>query len=115
MSEKNTSLPTLPETSSRSDSPRCVPDNASMDFIKEDEVPQGWGLYHYKNNKFYKIKDSIQFVPKWENFTEGLDSEKAKEVSTIYRYATAILVNNILCKKTNVVFSKRVLEYRNKL
>ena len=85
------------------------------DFIKEDEVPQGWGLYHYKNNKFYKIKDSIQFVPKWENFTEGLDSEKAKEVSTIYRYATAILVNNILCKKTNVVFSKRVLEYRNKL
>lgn len=85
------------------------------DFIKADEVPQGWGLYHYKNDKFYKIKDSIQFVSKWDNFEEGLNSEKAKEVSTIYRYATAILVNNILCKKTNIVFSKRVLEYRDKI
>ena len=49
------------------------------DFIKPNEVPQGWGLYHYKNNKFYKIKDSIQFIPKWDNFEEGLNSEKAKK------------------------------------
>ena len=31
------------------------------DFIKEDEVPQGWGLYHFKNGKFYKIKESDNF------------------------------------------------------
>ena len=70
------------------------------DFIKEDEVPQGWGLYHFKNDKFYKIKESDNFF---------LDDSERKEM---WRHNTELLLNQIICEKENIVFSKRILENR---
>ena len=69
-------------------------------FIKEDEVPQGWGLYHFKNDKFYKIKESDNFF---------LDDSERKEM---WRHNTELLLNQIICEKENIVFSKRILENR---
>lgn len=69
------------------------------DFIKAEEVPDSWGLYHYKNNKFYKIKDSRYF-------------NKGGAASNIYKHTVALLTNHIICEKQNIVFSKRVLENR---
>jgi hypothetical protein len=73
------------------------------DFIKAQEVPEGWGLYHYKNNRFYKIKeaDNIKFM---------LD---AVDVSARRRKNVELLVNFIITEKTNVVFHKRILEARD--
>jgi hypothetical protein len=31
-------------------------------LIKPEEVPNGWGLYWYKNGKFYQKKESFKFV-----------------------------------------------------
>jgi hypothetical protein len=70
------------------------------DFIKENEVPQGWGLYHFKNDKFYKIKESDNFF---------LDDLERKEM---WRHNTELLLNQIICEKENIVFSKRILENR---
>lgn len=70
------------------------------DFIKENEVPQGWGLYHFKNNKFYKIKESDNFF---------LNELERKDM---WRHNTELLLNQIICEKENIVFSKRILENR---
>lgn len=70
------------------------------DFIKENEVPQGWGLYHFKNGKFYKIKESDNF------FTDELEQKD------MYRHNTELLLNQIICEKENIVFHKRILENR---
>ena len=70
------------------------------DFIKAEEVPQGWGLFHFKNGKFRKIKESDKF------FTEDLEQKE------MYRHDTELLLNHIICEKENIVFSKRILENR---
>ena len=70
------------------------------DFIKEDEVPQGWGLYHFKNGKFYKIKESDNFFM----------SESEREL--MWKHNTELLLNQIICEKENIVFHKRILENR---
>lgn len=84
-------------------------------FIKPDEVPEGWGLYHYYGGKFHKIKDSIKFAYR---FNSGCTLSDASEVLRLGRYATALLVNHLICERTNIVFSKRVQEkqeyYRKK-
>lgn len=71
------------------------------DFIKPEELPEGWGLYHYKNNKFYKIKDSRYF-------------NKGSAASDIYKHTVELLTNHIICEKQNIVFAKRVLENRER-
>lgn len=60
------------------------------DFIKEDEVPQGWGLYHFKNGKFYKIKESEVF------FTTESERE------SMWKHNTELLLNQIICKLPTV-------------
>lgn len=72
------------------------------DFIKENEVPQGWGLYHFKNGKFYKIKESDNFF-----ITES-------EREDMWKHNTYLLLNQIICEKENIVFHKRILENREK-
>lgn len=74
------------------------------DFIKPNEIPEGWGLYHFKNGKFYKIKDA-------DNTCFLLNND---EVCIRQRRNTELLVNFIICERTNVVFHKRVLENRTK-
>ena len=71
------------------------------DFIKPEELPEGWGLYYYKNNKFYKIKDSRYF-------------NQGAAASNIYRHTVELLTNHIICEKQNIVFAKRVLENRER-
>ena len=70
-------------------------------FIKPEELPEGWGLYHYKNNKFYKIKDSRYF-------------NQGSAASAIYKHTVELLTNHIICEKQNIVFAKRVLENRER-
>lgn len=69
------------------------------DFIKPNEVPDGWGLYHFINNKFYKIKES-------EHFINGIERRFVRN--------TQLLINFIICERTNVIFAKRVLETRER-
>lgn len=66
-----------------------------------DEVPDGWGLYHFKNNRFYKIKevDRCCFM-------------KSEDVSARQRRNVQLLINFIICERTNIVFAKRVLKNR---
>lgn len=73
------------------------------DFIKPDEVPEGWGLYHFKNGRFFKIKEASR------NYFCDKD-----DVYSRYRHNVQLLVNFIICERTNIVFAKRVLENRVK-
>ena len=69
------------------------------DFIKPEELPEGWGLYYFKNNKFYKQSDS-------KNFAERAAG------SFILRSTIQLLSNHIICEKKNIVFSPRVTQNR---
>lgn len=63
-------------------------------LIQPEEVPNGWGLYWYKNGKFYQKKNSDYFK----------DIPKDKK----YRYLCWVLINEMSCRKHNVVVTKRI-------
>ncbi|MBO5606809.1 MAG: hypothetical protein J5930_09355 [Treponema sp.] len=74
------------------------------DFIRADEIPEGWGLYHFNGGKFHKIKEADRrcfFL-------------NADDVSLRQKRNVELLVNFIICERTNIVFHKRVLENRVK-
>lgn len=74
------------------------------DFIRADEIPEGWGLYHFKGGKFHKIKEAdgrCFFL-------------NADDVSLRQKRNVELLVNFIICERTNIVFHKRVLKNRVK-
>lgn len=73
------------------------------DFIKPDEIPEGWGLYHFKQGKFYRIKEADKRL-----------FSRDKDTGMRQKRNTSLLVNLIICEKKNIVFSKRVLENRKK-
>jgi len=68
------------------------------DFIKKEEVPDDWGLYHYINGKFKEIK-SIHNLPAELNQNKN------------WRIENSILIKQILgiqfFNKHNIVFNKR--------
>lgn len=70
------------------------------DFIKPEELPEGWGLYHFIKGKFRKIVESDRFYD--------------DDLSLRHRRNTELLVNFIITEKTNIVFAKRVLENRER-
>ena len=60
------------------------------DIIRVSDLPEGWGLYWYKNGKFYRKRESTQF-------RADLKKENALIVHAMRRYAsgddTGILIN----------------------
>ena len=59
-------------------------------LLQPEEMPEGWGLYWYKNGRFYKKKDSC-------NFRADLRTENNLLIHALRRYAsgddTGIIVN----------------------
>ena len=66
--------------------------------IPEDEVPPDWGLYYYKKNKFYLIKQPCNI----KDFSKNGKYELNK-----YKYLTWVLINELICKKPNVIRNER--------
>ena len=60
------------------------------ELLQPDEMPEGWGLYWYKNGRFYNKKDSA-------NFRANLRTENDLLIHALRRYAsgdeTGIIVN----------------------
>lgn len=74
------------------------------DFIKPEELPEGWGLYWYINGKFHMKRGSSNF-----HFYED-DQHYARR----QKCNSIILINALSYCKSNIVYSKRVLDNRIK-
>lgn len=61
------------------------------------------GLYHFKNDKFFKVKEADRFI-----FMDEFD------VSQRQKRNVQLLVNFIICERTNIIFAPRVLKNRIK-
>jgi hypothetical protein len=59
------------------------------DLIKENELPDGWGLYWFKNGKFYKKKDSGKF-------RADVRTERDLAAHAFQRYASGIKTGIII-------------------
>lgn len=74
------------------------------DFIKVEELPEGWGLYWYINGKFYLKQESREFRY-YEDYEHLARRQKCNSI---------ILINAMAYCKNNIVFSKRILDNRVK-
>ena len=74
------------------------------DFIKLEDLPEGWGLYWYINGKFYLKRESKDFAF-FEDYEHLARRQKCNSI---------ILVNSFAYCKENIVYSKRILDNRIK-
>lgn len=74
------------------------------DFIKPEELPEGWGLYWYINGRFHLKKESLDF----------LYLEDKEHVARRQKCNSIILINSLAYCKDNIVYSKRILDNRVK-
>ena len=69
------------------------------DFIKKEEIPEDWGLYHFINGKFKEIKSYYH--------RDGYSDNKNKN----WQIENSILIKQIIANqffnKHNIVFNKR--------
>lgn len=79
------------------------------DFIKEEEVPEDWGLIYYINGKFKEIKCSPNHWEDWDKIDQNRDLQGE----------IIMLVNYILCNKyfnqQRYCFNKRYKKYEEQI
>lgn len=74
------------------------------DFIKPEELPEGWGLYWYINGKFHLKRESEDAAYR-EDYQHFARRQKCNSI---------LLINALAYCKENIVFSKRILDNRIK-
>ena len=74
------------------------------DFIKIEDLPEGWGLYWYINGKFHLQQDSRNFSY-FEDTQHLIRRQKCNSI---------ILINALSYCKDNIIYSKRILDNRVK-
>lgn len=74
------------------------------DFIKIEDLPEGWGLYWYINNKFYLQRPSRDFRY----------YEDDKHIARRQKCNSILLINTLSYCKENIIYSKRIIDNRIK-